>query len=208
MSWTDDLTAAYVAGVHDAGNPYFDFLFGDAETATRVLRSWVRRSSSEVALERSHVALADDGATLAAGYVLLPAEELRRCRSADLMALLTARGTVPRDVLRQRLEATRGLFTTAEPGDWYLSKVWVHPSLRSRGLARDVLADILGRAAERGARRVCLDVHEEREAAVRLYRRAGFTIAERRTASGGGLAYLSMHRATDAPTARSDAGQA
>jgi hypothetical protein len=39
--------------LHEAGNPYFDWFFGNAQTAKSILRRWVVRPSSEVFLKRT-----------------------------------------------------------------------------------------------------------------------------------------------------------
>ena len=53
-------------------------------------------------------------------------------------------------------------------------------SCRGRGLSRTLLATHLGHLAGRGIRKVFLEVEENNEAAVRLYRRAGFGTVGRR----------------------------
>jgi GNAT superfamily N-acetyltransferase len=183
--------AAYVDGVHAAGNPYFDYLFGDAETARSVLSAWVRRPSSEVACGRARVLLKDG--FLAGGHVLLSAEEWRRCRSADLFALLGLRNILPRAVAQQRLKAAQGVFMAVEATDHYLSKFWVDARFRGAGVAAALLPDVMERARRWGAQRVVLDVHAANERAIGVYQRAGFEILSRQ-GSASGLEYLSMGR--------------
>jgi ribosomal protein S18 acetylase RimI-like enzyme len=194
--WGESLTDAYLAGIHEAGNPYFDFLFGDPASARQVLLSWIRRPASEVACERSFLLVIDG--VLAGGYILLTADELNRCRTADLMALATGRGQIPRPILQQRLEAARGLFTAVKAGECYLSKFWVHPQVRGRRLAPELLDDVLHRARVTGSRDIRLDVHAGNARAIALYSRAGFTTGAHHT-SPSGLEYISMIRSVAEP---------
>jgi ribosomal protein S18 acetylase RimI-like enzyme len=60
-------------------------------------------------------------------------------------------------------------------GDWAgITDVWVSPGHRRRGLATVVLAELLGWAAERGARTVYLQVRADNPAALGLYEALGF----------------------------------
>jgi ribosomal protein S18 acetylase RimI-like enzyme len=60
-------------------------------------------------------------------------------------------------------------------GDWAgITDVWVSPDHRRRGLAAVVLAELVGWAAERGARTVYLQVRADNPAALALYARLGF----------------------------------
>lgn len=77
--------------------------------------------------------------------------------------------------------------------------VAVAASQRGRGLSRDLLANHLGHLAGQGIRRVFLEVEENNQPAVRLYKRAGFqTVGRReqyyRDATGAKLNALIMQR--------------
>jgi len=54
------------------------------------------------------------------------------------------------------------------------------PSHRGRGLSRDLLLTHLGHLAGRGITKVFLEVEENNQAALRLYKWAGFVVAGRR----------------------------
>jgi ribosomal protein S18 acetylase RimI-like enzyme len=56
-----------------------------------------------------------------------------------------------------------------------ITDVWVSPDHRRRGLATVVLAELLGWAAERGARTVYLQVRADNPPALALYERLGFS---------------------------------
>lgn len=77
--------------------------------------------------------------------------------------------------------------------------VAVASAQRGRGYSRDLLANHLGHLAGRGIRRVFLEVEENNQPAVRLYRRAGFATVGRREqyyrdAHGAKLNALIMQR--------------
>jgi ribosomal protein S18 acetylase RimI-like enzyme len=189
LCWTAELLAPYVEGVHAAGQPYFDFLFGDRETASRVLAEWANRGSSEVSTRRARLLPAD--AVLAGGFIVLSGSELARCRQVDTMALMRTAEFGSRSLLLDRIAATRGLFADVEPGDAYLSKFWVHPDFRGRGVGRDLLALVEAEAVRIGAPRLVLDVSAANTRAVELYRHGGFDVVARH-ASPAGLEYVAM----------------
>jgi ribosomal protein S18 acetylase RimI-like enzyme len=57
----------------------------------------------------------------------------------------------------------------------YLEYVWVAPSFRHRGVAFEMLNEVLSRLKKSGVRTVFLWVLDGNDAAMRLYRRVGFT---------------------------------
>jgi hypothetical protein len=46
--------------LHEAGNPYFDWFFGDAERARTVIERWLLRPDSEVSMQRVVVLVVDE----------------------------------------------------------------------------------------------------------------------------------------------------
>ena len=64
-------------------------------------------------------------------------------------------------------------------GSYYINVIAVYPAYRRQGLGRRLLALAEEQAAARGLRALSLAVFEENEAAVRLYRQAGFAEAAR-----------------------------
>jgi len=71
----------------------------------------------------------------------------------------------------------------------------VAPSAQGAGLGRRLLEVLLGQAAERGARRLMLEVRADNEAAVGLYRRLGFEqLAVRRGYYAPGVDALIMRK--------------
>ena len=74
--------------------------------------------------------------------------------------------------------------------------VGVVPSARRAGLARLMLAELIGEAVRRGAREVFLEVRVDNDAARLLYRREGFTEIGRRRGyyDGGRVDAVTMRR--------------
>jgi ribosomal protein S18 acetylase RimI-like enzyme len=61
-----------------------------------------------------------------------------------------------------------------EPGIAHLYGMWVAPEARGSGAGRELVAAVLGWAADRGARRIVAQVSEDNAAAMRLYLATGF----------------------------------
>lgn len=179
-----------VALIHEAGNPYYDWLFGDAARARAALAVLYAASGSEIAASRVTLLLEED--TLQGLYVALPGAELRRCRLADALLLLGRADGPTKAELRHRLETARGLLADVPPEDLYLSKIGVVPSCRRRGLGGAILDRVMEEARALGHRRLRLDVWEGNEPALALYASRGFTVAcERRIEA---LAYIELVR--------------
>jgi ribosomal protein S18 acetylase RimI-like enzyme len=176
--------------VHEAGNPYYDWFFGDAGTARETLREWMARPSSEISSER--VVVARRKRTLVGAYVALGGAELRRSRNADTLALLEHVSSRPaeRAPLAERLAVAKVLFPPVDPGEWYLSKISVLGRLRGQGIGRSLVEEYLREGLEAGFRRFRLDVAAENDHAGRIYRSLGFVVEAERAAAG--LRYLAM----------------
>src|ERR1700710_1735925 len=86
VQWLPSTIDGYAAGVYAAGNPYFQYLFGTADVALQTLVVWSRRKSSEVFYQGSRLLL--NGQELLGGYIVLRGQDLRKCRTADLIALM------------------------------------------------------------------------------------------------------------------------
>lgn len=170
--------------VHEAGNPYFDWLFGGAAAAHEVLNEWMIRPSSEVSVRR--ISILTSPADAAGGFLALAGDELARARRADTLATLKEK--VPG--LRDRLAEARGLFSPVEPDEYYLSKIGVAPEFRSTGMGRRLLREFLDAGQSAGFRRFRLDVSADNDRAVALYRAAGFRVAAQEHRAG--MTYLAM----------------
>ncbi len=181
----DELVLDGIArGVHDAGNPYYDHLFGDAETARRVLRDWVCRPSSEAYAGRAQL-LVDAGRPVG-GFIAMTGAECRACRLADALALFSLR----QEGLAARSAAAKGLFVTPESTDWIVSKMWVNPEFRRLGLGH-VVAAAAFLPEHQGPGRTVADVHVDNVAARQTYLKLGVTEVATKSAPGG-LTYVTL----------------
>ncbi len=88
----------------------------------------------------------------------------------DAEYLLAARDEVPEGVVQVRYRW--GVWWDAE--DCWLEDLFVRDEARGSGLGRALTQAVLDRAAERGCRRVELDVNTENPAALALYESLGF----------------------------------
>ena len=179
-----------VALVHEAGNPYLDWLFGGRERASGAIAAWMLRPDSELSIDRVRIALVGD--ELAGTYISLAGSELRTCRQADALALIaeTGQSQAARAALVERLTASKELFPPVRPDDFYLSKIGVVGKHRRKGLGRALTHEFLAAGREAGCRQFRLDVAADNEPAVRLYRSLGFHTESKREAAG--LRYLAM----------------
>lgn len=178
--------------VHEAGNPYFDWMFGGREAARQTLASWMRRPSSEVSLARMTLLLSGDEAV--GGFIGLGGAELAQSRKADWLAMLKESSEPGRSELMARLGAVRGLFPRVEPEEFYLSKMGVMPELRGTGLGRRVAEEFLAAGRAAGFRRFRLDVWSENTPARRLYESLGFRVVSESASAEAGMCYLAMVR--------------
>ena len=76
--------------VHEAGNPYYDWILGGREQALAVLGDWMRRTSSEVFVGRAVVVV--EGHWRTGGFIALGGDELRHGRRADALAAMETAG--------------------------------------------------------------------------------------------------------------------
>lgn len=182
-------TAAVVALVRDAGNPYCDWFFGGERRARRALARWLGRHSSELASER--VTLLADGDQVAGLFVAVGGAELGPCRRTDTVAALVEAGE-ERQALAERIAAAGRLFLPVPDDSLYLSRVAVVPRFRGRGLGRALVAEFLRAGAAAEFPRFDLDVSAENERAIRLYESFGFRVEAAR--HGAGMQYLRMAR--------------
>lgn len=176
----------------EAGNPYFNWLFGDAKLALRILDAWARRPSSEVSILRSQILMCDE--EIAGGFIALDGLELKRARKADAVTLLTTLGDSDRAVLLDRLSGAIDLFSSVARDEYYLSKMGLGSRFRGKGYGRELLGRYIEDGKARGYARYCLDVHAQNVAAIHLYRSFGFQIARRARTTDGALEYCAMTR--------------
>ena len=178
-------------GIHEAGNPYYDYIFGDADRTRKVLARWMTRKSSEVSTQRVTLAF-QDGSDIG-GYIALPGKDLGACRQADGLAAVLSVTSTEREALQQRMRNAGSLFEIAEPDELYLSKVWVHSNFRGAGYGAAILRSFLSQGEQSGYCKFRLDVSSERGRAVAMYKSAGFKICSEKSCPAG-LRYLGMIR--------------
>jgi ribosomal protein S18 acetylase RimI-like enzyme len=176
--------------VHEAGNPYYDWLFGGAAEAALALGDWMRRPASEVFVGRVEL-LVDDGHAVG-GYISLSGTELADCRRMDAVATMQAVGPDKRGSLVARMRSARGLFATVSPQELYLSKMGVVPDHRGSGYGTAILREFLDTGAAMGFRRFRLDVWAGNRPAIHLYEAAGFQVLRESAAGQGRMTYLDM----------------
>ena len=192
--WQDRSIERWIAEtlpwIHEAGNPYYDWLFGGAAEAESALAEWMRRPSSEVFVGRVRL-LVDDGRAVG-GFIALPGSELADCRRTDAVATVQAVRPGERGSVLARMRSARGLFTSISAQEFYLSKMGVAPGHRGAGHGATIVRQYLEVGATLGFRRFRLDVWDGNRAAVRLYRAAGFRVLRESSIDQGRMTYLDM----------------
>jgi ribosomal protein S18 acetylase RimI-like enzyme len=180
--------------IMEAGNPYYNALFGDAGATLSYLQKWVCRASSEVSILRVEFLVSDStsDSEFAGGFIALSGGDLRKARRADGVALLTSIAAQDRAALAQRLNNLSDLMAPVGDDEYYLSKVGLAQQFRGKGLARKLVGRYIEEGARLGYSRYRLDVSADNEAAVRCYRSAGFEIARSGQSQDGALKYYSM----------------
>ena len=91
----------------------------------------------------------------------------RQFETGDWLVCVSAADTV-----LAVLGATTG--TDVDPGDRYLSYLWVAPAVRRSGVATRLVGEMLRHLRARGVRRAWLWVLDGNEAAYALYQKLGF----------------------------------
>lgn len=179
-----------LTGIHEAGNPFYDWFFGGDDAARMILEERKARSSSETSLSRVTIPFYEDSPV--GGFIGLSGAELQACRKADMLALMKEKKADSSFNLTERFSAARELFPQVAPEVYYLSKIWVAPDFRGQGLGRKILQGFLetGRAA--GFKTFQLDVSADNTPAVRLYQACGFQMAQKSCFPQANLEYLSM----------------
>ncbi|MBW3557934.1 MAG: GNAT family N-acetyltransferase [Actinobacteria bacterium] len=189
MAAPSAITPELISWVHEAANPYFDWVFGDPSTARAAVTAWLARPTSEIAAARVRPHMVHG--EVVGGHVALSGVELAVARKADAAAMLKVPGD--RAALLHRLAVVRDLFAPVESDEWYLSKLGVLPAFRGRGLGGTILDDYLAAGAALGFHRYRLDVCADNPA-VTLYERVGFAVVSKATSETAGMTYLAMAR--------------
>jgi ribosomal protein S18 acetylase RimI-like enzyme len=180
--------------VYQSSEPYNDFAYDSRELAVRVQRYLFERNACEFA--PPYAWLAEDAGKLLGMIVALPAEELQRCRLRAALAMAKSSVAAEHPAASRRLQLASHTLLKAQPGDFYISQVAVHPDARNRGIGKLLLDHAEREARARGCARLVLEVCPRSEAAVRLYRREGYEQLDSRRVvdpeSGRSLEFLHL----------------
>jgi ribosomal protein S18 acetylase RimI-like enzyme len=177
--------------IHEAGNPYFDWLFGGPTVALSVLASRMRSPESEISI-RDAIVAADSNGDVIGAFIALTGAELGARRKADAVAYLKHVGRSGRARLLQRMQESRDLFASVRADEFYLSKLGVRTDARGCGHARALVERFVSMGAARGLSHFVLDVGDGNVPALSLYRSMGFRIARTSGVCGGSMRYVSM----------------
>jgi GNAT superfamily N-acetyltransferase len=104
--------------------------------------------------------------------MLASVERIMRGTDGEFLLASPAEAGEPVGVCQLRFRWS--LWTSAE--DCWLEDLYVRAPARRTGLGRGLIDAAVGRALERGCRRIELDVNEDNEAALALYQACGFTL--------------------------------
>lgn len=181
----DDITP----WVLEAGRPYYD-VFLEGTDPHEVIGRWMQRRSSELALRRTRLAVADD--RIGGGYIAIAGSDLAGCRQADLLDLARSMDDHSYSELRARMNDLDDLFAPVEAHDFYLSKLGVMPRLADRELEHPLMDDCIRRARHGGFGQVRTDVCEDDDEMRGLLDTYGFRPIYRGKSSRTNLRYLSM----------------
>jgi GNAT superfamily N-acetyltransferase len=194
----DARTVGWLLAASYGADPAFESLWPDSGVRARVLRALLTASAKDAARCGGAV-LAKDGVgavgvalwlppgmyPLSTARLALQASALTRAAVAAPFAFsryATVSARLARDVSPKRTHEL----------DWYLRAMGVHPRARRRGVGALLLAPVLARADEEGAR---CRLHTSDPANVPYYERFGFRVAPPELpVRRGGPRYLSMIR--------------
>jgi GNAT superfamily N-acetyltransferase len=154
----------------DASNPYMSWVFGGPARALEVVRKWCARKTSELSLERL-VALVEEEDVIG-GFIAMNGRELAQCRKSDLLWLARETHDEERGSVLKRLEQARDVFPSVEASHCYLSRMFLDPSYRGKGLGKWLMKCVMGHPELQNLRRWILATRD----AHGLYEKYGFTI--------------------------------
>ncbi|MCG8408199.1 MAG: GNAT family N-acetyltransferase [Phycisphaerales bacterium] len=158
--------------MHEAGNPFYDWLYGGPQATREILREMLLRRTSEMWIGRASLLL--DGATAVGGFFATDGEALTRCVSADMVALLRRMPAKERADFTARTKAALSVFPPVDADQYYLSSVGVRADCRGRGFGRRLVKEFLAQGRDAGFQRFRLNVSADNQPAVELYRSFGF----------------------------------
>lgn len=176
--------------IYLAGNPYYDWFFGDSVIANRILSSWMARPSSEISVTRIRAIYFND--QIIGGYIALSGKELQQCRKADLMTLIKDIDSEDLKQYKEKMLASQSLFEKVDVDDFYLSKIGIDSLHRQKGYGYKLMKEYIREGLSLGHRRFRLDVCVANEAAVHCYNKIGFQIISQSGIIDTPVQYYSM----------------
>ena len=176
--------------VHEAANPYLDWMLGSAELARTALRRWMAKDRSEISLTRA--AGLYEGDAVVGGYIALTGADLAGAARADTLALLAVVPRARRAGVLARAAALSELRSPVDPDQWFLTKLGVLEAHRGQGHGGAAVEHFLAAGRALGLTRFRLDAWEPDAHVVAMYERAGFAPTARRESSDLGGALLAM----------------
>lgn len=128
----EKLISEAIPWIYAAGNPYYDWFFGSPQATLKILNSWIRRSSSEISIQKVRFLIYGD--LILGGYIALSGQQLKLCRKADTLELMKTIKAENRSDLMQHLSIASNLFYSVDDDEYYLVR-WVSTlHLGARGL--------------------------------------------------------------------------
>lgn len=170
----DNIIPAVLPWIYLAGNPYYDWFFGDSVIANHILRLWMARSSSEIYVKRIRAIYYHN--KIIGGYIALSGKELQQCRKADLITLIKNIDSEDINQCREKMIASKGLFSKVDVDHYYLSKIGVDSLYRQKGYGGKLMEEYVRDGLSLGHRRFCLDVCVANKTAIHCYQKFGFKI--------------------------------
>ena len=179
--------------IHDAGNPFADWYFGDEQIADEIIGEWMKRSSSEVYLGRG-IVLIDDQEEPAGVLIGMRGAEVVACRMADFAAFCEeiGSGSGADEAIEQVVTVSRELFPPVEEDAFYISRIAITSGKRGRGLGRRLVQHAIEVKRREGFKRFRLDVSGDSAAAIRVYESLGLEMKSRSPSTLAPLEYCAM----------------
>jgi ribosomal protein S18 acetylase RimI-like enzyme len=176
--------------LHEASNPYWDWLWGSRAEGAVQLAAWAASIDSELS-ERRMVLLREDG-KIRGGYLAFSGSELRECRKLDLLRMIAYAGLPSSEAVIARMRESRDLFARVAESEFYLSRIGVMRAERGCGFGEQLLDMVLAEGLRKGFSEFRLDVSSENGSAIKLYRRKGFSVDTESAIEGTAIRYFSM----------------
>jgi hypothetical protein len=173
-----------------AGQPYYDWLCGNRDTAERTVAMWMRQPASEVFIQRMQFLLC--GPEIAGGIIGLSGAELKRARSADLNSYWKTLDVHSREGLIGRLSKSLDAFAPVAEDEYYASKMGLATAFLGKGLAKVMLEHCLNQGTALGYSKFRADVQTENEPSLRCCLSAGFEIFYTGQSADGALKYHAL----------------